>query len=101
MIDDSDSYAPVVAWSTICFFLVMALHLSWCTISVDWVNTFPQTALDKLVFMQTPRGFVNRHGQDGCLKLLRSFVWIQVCTKELVHLSLQGIVEARVERMSV
>ena len=59
MIDDSNSYAPVVMWSTIQFFLIMALHLCWCTISVDWVNAFPQAVLDKPVFMQTSRGFMN------------------------------------------
>ena len=33
MVDDSDSYAPVVMWSTIRFFIVMAMHLGWITIS--------------------------------------------------------------------
>ena len=97
MIDDSDSYAPVVMWSTIRFFLIMALHLCWCTISVDWVNAFPQAVLDKPVFMQTPRGFMNRYGQDGCLKLLRSLYgskfapknWYTYLRKALLKLGLR------------
>ena len=72
MLDDSDSYAPVVSWSSIRFFIIMALKLGWKTISVDWVNAFPQAVLDKPVYMQTPRGFMNKYGKDGCLKLLRS-----------------------------
>ena len=69
MVDDSDSYAPVVMWSTIRFFIVFAMTMRWITISVDWVNAFPQAILDKPLFMQTPCGFLNKFGKDGCLKL--------------------------------
>jgi len=48
------------------------MHLGWITISVDWVNAFPQAVLSKPLFMQTPRGFLNKYGKDGCLKLGRS-----------------------------
>ena len=51
MLDNSDSYAPVVQWSTIQFFIVLAIHMSWITISIDWVNLFPQAILSKPLFM--------------------------------------------------
>ena len=60
MIDDSDLYAPVVQWSTIWFFIILAIHMAWVTISVDLVNAFPQAILAKLLFMQVPRGFLNK-----------------------------------------
>ena len=82
MLDDSGSYAPVVQWRTIQFFIVvLAIHMSWITISVDWVNAFPQAILSKLLFMQTPRRFLNKHGQDGCLKLTQSLYSLKFAPK--------------------
>ena len=72
MVDNSDSYAPVVQWSTIWFLIVLAIHMAWITVSVDWVNAFPQAILAKPLFMQTPRGFLNKYGKNGCLKLTQS-----------------------------
>ena len=48
------------------------MTVGWITISVKWVNAFPQDILDKPLFMQTPRGFLNKFGKDGCLKLTQS-----------------------------
>ena len=72
MIDDSETHAPVVQWSTIRFFVIVSIHLKWMTRSVDWVNAFPQAPLDKPTFMCTPRGFMNKCGKPGCLKVTRS-----------------------------
>ena len=72
MIDDSETYAPVVQWSTIRFFVIISIYLKWITRSVDWVNAFPQAPLDKPMFMCTPRGFTNKCGKLGCLKVTRS-----------------------------
>ena len=97
MVDDSDSYAPVVMWSTIRFFIIFAMTMRWITISVDWVNAFPQAILDKPLFMQTPRGFLNKFGKDGCLKLTRSLYgskfapknWYTYLRKALLKLGLR------------
>ena len=35
--------------------------MAWITISVDWLNTFAQAILAKPLFMQTPRGFLNKY----------------------------------------
>ena len=72
MEDDSNTYAPVVQSPTIKIFIDTALKKNWIMISVDWVNAFPQAKLKKPLFMHTPRGFRNRYGRDGCLKLGRS-----------------------------
>ena len=69
MIDDSESHAPVVQWSTICFFIICSIHLGWTTRSVDWVDMFPKAPPDKPMFMSTPRGFMNKCGEDRCLKV--------------------------------
>ena len=56
MLDDAESYAPVVAWATVRFFLVLAVMMKWVTISVDWNNAFVQAVLKKPMYMHTPRG---------------------------------------------
>ena len=66
-------------------------------ILVDWVNAFPQAVLDKPVYMQTPRGFMNKYRKDGCLKLLRSLYgskfaprnWYTYLRKALLKLGLR------------
>ena len=35
------------------------MTMRWMTISVNWVNTFPQAIVDKPLCMQTPHGFLN------------------------------------------
>ena len=93
MVDNSDSYAPVVQWSTIQFFIVLAIHMA----CVDWINTFPQAILAKALFMQTSRGFLNKFGMNGCLKLTQSSYgskfapknWYMYLCKALLKLALQ------------
>ena len=72
MEDDSNTYAPVVQNPTIKGFITTALKKDWVMISVNWVNAFPQAKLKKPIFMHTPRGFKNRFGSNGCLRLGRS-----------------------------
>ena len=71
--------------------------MAWTTISVDWICAFPQTPLEKPMFVQTPRGFFNKHGKDGCLKLAKSLhgskfaprSWHQHLRKALLKLGLR------------
>ena len=72
MTDDSESYAPVVSWSTVRFFLVISIMIGWTTVSVDWANAFIQAKLKVPMYMQTPRGFTNKFGQEGCLRVTKS-----------------------------
>ena len=72
MEDNSNACAPVVQSPTIKIFIDTALKKNWIMISVDWVDAFPQAKLKKPLFVHTPRGFRNRCGRDGCLRLGRS-----------------------------
>ena len=69
---DAESYAPVVSWSTIRFFLCLSMKLSWSTVSVDWANAFIQATLKEPMYMNTPRGFINKFGSYGCLRVTQS-----------------------------
>ena len=46
-----DTYAPVVAFSTVRLFLVLSLLLQWPTCSIDFSNAFVQATLDKPVWI--------------------------------------------------
>ena len=69
---DTETFAPVVSWSTVRFFLVLSMTLGWSTVSIDWANAFVQEVLEKPMYMATPRGFLNKHGSLGCLRLKKS-----------------------------
>jgi hypothetical protein len=67
----TDTYSPVVAFSTIRMFLIMSLMLDFKTCSIDFSNAFVQAKMKDTVYMKVPQGF--KASEDGrCLKLLRS-----------------------------
>ena len=73
MDDDEESYAPVVSWSTVRFFLILSIMMGWVTVSVDWANAFIQAALKEPMYMETPRGFRKKlYGTLGCLRVTKS-----------------------------
>ena len=69
-----DTYAPVVAFSTIRLFLAFTLSLNWVSISMDWTNAFTQAKLDDPIWIHVPRGFSSKNTSFGrlCLRLKRS-----------------------------
>ena len=66
----NDTYAPVVAVSTVRVFLIMSLMLNWYTCTLDFSNAFIQAERPTPIYIQTPRGFKTREGY--VLKLMRS-----------------------------
>jgi hypothetical protein len=52
-----DTYAPVVAWSSVRFFLILSLILECNTCSIDFSLAFVQAKLEKAVWLHLPRGF--------------------------------------------
>ena len=69
MDSNEESFAPVCNWSSVWFFLIMALILGWETVSVDWNNAFIQAVLKTPMYMSIPRVFKSKYGSDGCLKV--------------------------------
>jgi hypothetical protein len=57
------TFAPVVAWSAVRFFLILALILGWYTCSIDFSSAFVQATLEKLVWLHIPREF--QSGREG------------------------------------
>ena len=53
----SETFAPVILYSTIRMFLVLAMMFEWFTCTNDFNNAFIQTTLDEPVWVHIPRGF--------------------------------------------
>jgi len=68
----TDTYSPVVAFSTIRMFLVISLMLDYKTCSIDFSNAFVQAEMKERIYMKIPKGFKSSSGDGKCLKLLRS-----------------------------
>ena len=81
MSDDLETFAPVVSWSTVRTFLVLAMTLKWKTVSVDWANAFVQATLDEPLWIHIPRGFIDSAGADCCLKLKKSLYGTNVAPR--------------------
>jgi hypothetical protein len=52
-----ETYAPVVQWSTIRFFMTMAVLNGWHTRQLDFVSAFPQADIERELYMKLPKGF--------------------------------------------
>ena len=94
---EEETHSPVCAWSSVRIFLVMALKLSWKTISIDFSNAFVQAKLKKPIWIHLPRGFHAGKAGRYCLKLRRSLyglraaplLWWRCLSSALLDLGFQ------------
>jgi hypothetical protein len=75
------TFAPVVAWSTVRFFLVLSLILDWYTCSIDFSSAFVQATLEKSVWLHIPRGFQSEREGKTILRLNKSIYGLSVAPK--------------------
>ena len=68
-VDDFETYAPVVQWSSVrlCFILSVILGLS--SRQVDYTNAFVQTQVKSPMFVELPKGFESNGDDDNILQL--------------------------------
>ena len=78
---EPETFAPVVAWSTVRLFLVLALTLGWSTCSIDFSSAFVQANLEEPVWIHLPRGFKTPEGQGTCLHLIKSLYGLSVAPR--------------------
>jgi hypothetical protein len=71
---EPETYAPVVAWSSVRLFLVLSLTLGWQTYSIDFNSAFVQANLTDPVWIHMPQGFKPDQPSDQrtCLRLNKS-----------------------------
>lgn len=78
---EQETFAPVVAWSSVRLFLILTLILRWYTCSIDFSNAFVQADIDEPVWIHLPRGFQSSLGPDTCLRLKKSLYGISVAPR--------------------
>jgi Reverse transcriptase (RNA-dependent DNA polymerase) len=78
---DFETFAPVVAWSTVRLFLVLSIILEWKTVSVDFASAFVQAPLKDPIWIHLPRGFRSSRGPNTCLRLKRSLYGISIAPR--------------------
>ena len=76
-----DTFAPVVAWSTIRLVLVFALTQGWKLICVDFSNAFVQAHLKEPVWIHLPRGYRSSKPGSTCLQLNKSLYGLSIAPR--------------------
>ncbi|MGH3053429.1 MAG: reverse transcriptase domain-containing protein [Gaiellaceae bacterium] len=77
-----DTYAPVVGWTAVRLFLILALTLGWYMCAVDYSNAFVQAILNEAVWVHLPRGFASPiPGAKYCLRLKKSLYGLSVAPR--------------------
>lgn len=82
---DFQTYAPVVAFSTIQMFLVLAIMFNWHTCTTNFNNAFVQSDLKDPIWVHFPRGFhcgepdnLHKHDKTKCFCLKKSLYGISI-----------------------
>jgi len=70
--EQPDTFAPVCSWTTVRLMLVLTTILGLQTQQTDFSNAFAQAKLPEPVYIEIPRDFGARTGDDMVLKLKRS-----------------------------
>ena len=71
-VDFFQTYAPVVAWSTVRMCMILSTLNRWTTLQADYTNAFAQGKLDETIYLALPQGCTGKFGSDTVLKLERS-----------------------------
>ena len=58
-VDFFESYAPVVAWSTVQMIMNIAIQQGWSTCQFDFSNAFAQATLEANVYLEMPAIFAD------------------------------------------
>jgi hypothetical protein len=82
-VTNQETFAPVVAWSTVRLFLALSLTLKWETCTIDFSSAFVQAPLNDPVWIHLPRGFQPESDDRStvCLRLLKSLYGLSVAPR--------------------
>jgi hypothetical protein len=90
-----ETYSPVVKWSSIQLYLMLAAICKWRTRQVDFVLAYPHADIETDLYMAIPRGFTPPDNNEPyCLKLKKNLygqkqagrVWNKFLHKGLTEL---------------
>ena len=98
-----ETYAPVIAWTTIRLFLILAYLNKWATRQVDFVLAYPQADIECTMYMEIPKGFEFKGSRTThCLELKKNLygqkqagrVWNQYLHNGMLA---RGFVQSKVD----
>ena len=92
-VDFFDTYAPVVQWSTIRLLLSTVLTEGWATRQVDYTNAFAQAALKEEVYLEFPKMFSPKSGENVVLRLLKSLYGLRQAPRTFFEKLRDGLLE--------
>ena len=52
-----DTYAPVVTWQTVRFFLILSILMGWRSRQLDFVMAYPQAPAEMPLYLRLPQGY--------------------------------------------
>jgi hypothetical protein len=82
-----ETYAPVVQWATIRFFISLAILSNWHTRQLDFVLAYTQADIKRDLYMKLPAGFTlpDRTRQKGlCSQAGKELVWTKASRQSMV-----------------
>ena len=77
------TFAPVVAWSTVRLFLVLSLVLDWYTCSIDFSSAIVQATFEKSVWLHVPHAFQSERDGKTILRLNKSIYGLLLVAPKL------------------
>jgi hypothetical protein len=92
-----ETYAPVVQWETIRFFISLAILSNWHTRQLDFVLAYTQADIERDLYMKLPSGFTvpGRTITEQCFETGEEFIWTKASRKSMVFTSKEEPIEAR------
>ena len=85
-----ETYAPVVQWATIRFFISLAILSNWHTRQLDFVLAYTQADIERDLYMKLPAG---KHYQTGQLQIKTGRItflsWKRTCIDKTSQMSEQ------------
>ena len=80
-IDFTESYSPVVQWTSIRLILILSLIRNWQMVQTDYTNPFAQSTVAEEVYMEIPKDFMTSDkNNDYVLKLNKSLYGLRQAT---------------------
>jgi hypothetical protein len=98
-----ETYAPVVQWATIRFFISLAILSNWHTRQLDFVLAYTQTDIERDLYMKLPAGFTltdriykEQDTKDYVLKLEKK--WMDKSKRQImVSTLIEEFIETRIQ----
>jgi hypothetical protein len=99
-----ETYAPVVQWATIRFFISLAILSNWHTRQLDFVLAYTQADTERDLYMKLPAGFTvpertitEQDRRDYVLKLKKNLYGQKTSRKSMVFTSKEEPTKARLQ----